>query len=55
LPLRRHFVDPQVGRSDPDAHAVSPRALCKKICGGYAADIARMKRVRGDTPVKKAL
>jgi hypothetical protein len=24
LSLRRHFVDPQAGRSDPDAHAVSP-------------------------------
>jgi hypothetical protein len=32
------------------------RAHCaKKYAAAYAADIARMKRVRGDAPVKKAL
>jgi hypothetical protein len=31
LVVAPHFVDPQVGRSDPDAHASPTFALCKKF------------------------
>jgi hypothetical protein len=36
LAVAPHFVDPQVGHSDPDAHAFHRYcvALCKKSCGG---------------------